>query len=536
MSWVDDWIRPAGLACFASMLNASPVMAEPAGSGWPEYVLRVQQNLKPPPVERIAQKSFSLSQPDVIGDELRREIEDRASAKRFALEGDLLAVTLTAHAGKSAELASLVTQLGGDVEATVDADVFARILPATLIELARRTDLLKLAVPQGDVTGQRVVTSGATPGGQMRTIIAGLHSSGVGGRGITLAVIDESPSASEFEAGSHGASCSALARSVAPDAAVVEIGVSHLSEGRLLRAMQQARHRGAQIVSLSAAGYDLPLDGTASLDRAMQQDGPGVAPLWVVAAGNQARLHWHGSLRDRNENGWIDVRSADAPADQLLIHVRRPGRIRVTVNWNDWAAFRARRQFSDVDAFLYRVSEHAAPELVAHSDLDQDAGARPLERIEQHMEAGFYLLGLRATRLAGDVAIHVFVEGEAQLHPAHAERSLGAPGTAAVALTVGALADGGTAYADYSGRGPTDDGRRKPDAATLLPGGTPFAGTSAATPFIAGLAVLVAQRNPALKGVALKQKVMQFIRPVSDSTDTLALDSEVLRTDLLKAQ
>jgi len=536
MSWVDDWIRVAGLACFASVLSASPVMAEPAGSGWPEYVLRAQQNLKPPPVERIARKSFSLSQPEAIGDELRREIEDRASAKRFALEGDLLAVTLTAQAGKSSDLVSLVTRLGGEVEATVDSDVFARLFPATLMELARRTDLLKMAVPQGDATGQRVMTSSTPYGAQMRMLIAGLHSSGVGGRGVTLAVIDESPSVTDFEAGSHGAACSALARSVAPDAEVVEIGVDQLTEGRLLRAMQQARRIGAQIVSLSAAGYDLPLDGTASLDRAMQQGGPGVGPLWVVASGNQAGLHWHGNLRDRNANGWIDVRSADAPADQLLIHVKRPGRIRVTVNWNDWAAFRARRKFSDVDAFLYRVSEHAAPEIIAHSDLDQDAGARPVERIELHMEPGFYLLGLRATRLVGDVAIHVFVEGEAQLHPKQAERSLGVPGTASVALTVGVLADGGAAYADYSGRGPTDDGRRKPDAATFLPEGSPFAGTSSATPFIAGLAVLVAQRNPALKGVALKQKVMQFIRPVRDSTDTLALDSEALRTDLLKAQ
>lgn len=535
MSWVDR-LRVASLV--GPIVGLAAALCAPAfaqSPEWPESVRRAQQDLKPPPVQQSVGKSFSLAEPGVIGDELRREIEARSSAKRFAPDA-ALAVTLVAQPDRERELASLVESLGGEVEATVDSEVFARVSPALLDALARRIDVLKLAVPQGEAVGQQSMAVRPPAWAQTSPLVATLHASGVSGRGVRLAVIDAGSGASGFEAGSHGAACAALVRSIAPDATIVEIGVDRLTEGRLLQAMEHARRIGAQVVSLSAAGYDFPLDGSASPDRAMKANRQGATPLWVVAAGNQADLHWHGSLRDRNANGWIDVPLADASADQLLIRVVRAGRVRITANWNDWAAFRSRRTFSDLDAYLYRVDDGAAPSLIAQSELDQSAGARPVERIELHLEPGDYLLGLRATRLVADVALHVFVEGKVRLRPAHAERSLGVPGTAAAALTVGVLAEDGEAYAAYSGRGPTEDGRRKPDAATRLPAGNAFAGTSAATPFLAGMAALVAQRNPELGGMALKQKVLHFIRPVREGRDILALDADLLRADLLKAR
>lgn len=536
MSWADR-SRRAGVTCLTVLLAGAlwPAPALAQTDEWSERVKNAQHDLEPPPVRKVVGKSFSLDAPTVIGDELRREIDERASAKTFG--GDaLLAVTLVAQPRRAAELASLVKEQGGEVEATVDPEVFARVSPAMLEAIARRTDILKLAVPQSEVLLQRVANVHPSAGVGVDARMRGLHASGVSGSGVTLAVIDVGGVTGGFESGSHGAACSAIARSIAPGATIVEIGVDRLTEGRLLRAMEQARGVGARIVSLSAAGYDLPLDGSASLDRAMQSGKPGQTPLWVVAAGNQAGLHWHGRLADSNSNGWVDVLASDARADQLLIRVFRPGRVQVTANWNDWTAFRDRRAISDLDAYLYRIDDNAIPVLIAQSELDQAAGARPVERIDLDLEPGEYLFGLRATRLVSDVPLHVFVEGSAQLQPAHADRSLGAPGTAAAALTVGVLADDGEAYAAYSGRGPTDDGRRKPDAATRLPTGNSFVGTSAATPFLAGMAALVAQRNPTLTGTALKQKVLQFIRPVRHGRDILALDAEVLTNDLLKAR
>jgi serine protease AprX len=94
------------------------------------------------------------------------------------------------------------------------------------------------------------------------------------------------------------------------------------------------------------------------------------------------------------------------------------------------------------------------------------------------------------------------------------------PGAAESALTVGAMADtgaGGFSQAFFSSRGPTADGRIKPDVSAAgvnvpmaKPGGGYVAssGTSVATPFTTGTALLMLQANPALTPAQVKQTVM----------------------------
>lgn len=122
-------------------------------------------------------------------------------------------------------------------------------------------------------------------------------------------------------------------------------------------------------------------------------------------------------------------------------------------------------------------------------------------------------LAVNAAVAAGDVV--VVAAGNSGDRP----RTINAPGTAAGAITVGAASDysspsgtdrrdNGIWLASFSSRGPTSDGRTKPDItgpgvtvraakAGTVTGYVTLSGTSMATPYVAGAAALARQVAPA---------------------------------------
>ena len=99
--------------------------------------------------------------------------------------------------------------------------------------------------------------------------------------------------------------------------------------------------------------------------------------------------------------------------------------------------------------------------------------------------------------------------------------TVGSPAAAADAVTVGAMADfdaAGFSLASFSSRGPTADGRVKPDVvapgvdvvsarANSGNGYVSYSGTSMATPFVAGVALLMRDANGALTPQQVKNAI-----------------------------
>jgi serine protease AprX len=107
------------------------------------------------------------------------------------------------------------------------------------------------------------------------------------------------------------------------------------------------------------------------------------------------------------------------------------------------------------------------------------------------------------------------------------EHTVGSPASAADVITVGAADLGEVAVADFSSRGPTADGRVKPDV--IFPGVrlvaprsngtflgtavdqhyTAVSGTSQATPMASGTAALLLQANPRMRPGELKSRIVR---------------------------
>jgi len=318
----------------------------------------------------------------------------------------------------------------------------------------------------------------------------------------------------------HGNSVADIVADGAPGATLYLAEVDTITD--YIAAIDWFASNGVRIINHSAGGpFDGPGDGTGAaamvIDYAVNKGmtwfnsaaTPGPTPAYTTFAGG----YWRGTWADPDNDRWLNFKGTD---ESLTAYCGALFGLR----WSDWGALR-----TDYDLYIsdYRASTRSNGSKVLASAWNQAAGAAPLE--------GNDLRWLCNTNSAYGPVYDINKDGFVSLWVARSNRSSASPtgdvleimvnggwlehssvsGSAALPFadsrnggmaTVGALG-WSEEVAPYSGRGPTNDGRTKPDFVALGclrtsidgpidPGCQTygFSGTSAAAPMLAGMAAI----------------------------------------------
>jgi subtilisin family serine protease len=475
----------------------------------------------------------------------------RALGRRFVDERSqrVTAVAVLEPGAAVEELRGEVERAGGTIDGLAAEWGWVRLrLPASALRrVAASPTVRRLRTPYYPHR-KEVVSEGA---GLIRAPEFAART-GADGSGVTVAILDSAYQGLAERIGSelpadtevsdfvrqrldgyddaHGTACAEIVHDVAPGARLLilgfEDGVSYVD------ALNTLIDRRVPIVSHSI-GFDnlYPADGDSPFSRAVNivaRNGT----LFVTAAGNEAGRYYKGPYADADANGVVEF----AGGSELLPIGVFGGDSTVILRWDDsygaasqdYDLFVVRREFRDNPVF-----SEDNPAIVASSQDLQDGTQDPLEVLTVEIEEDEVLYAV--IRYAGAVPVkadqHFSLWSEGGVHPdlVSAASSLSLPADASGAVAVAAV-NLELGLEGFSSRGPTDDGRVKPDLAapdgvsTASYGTTAFFGTSAATPHVAGAAALILSLQPAERGAALRAKLE---RATASGGDAAAKDNDV---------
>jgi len=413
--------------------------------------------------------------------------------------------------------AAAASSAGAVIETTYDGLIQAEVPLENLSELASSPAVGYIRQPRKPVaftTSEGVADIGANA----------WQSGGNNGAGAKIAVLDpgfsgyqslvssgELPSnviTQSFVAGGdlsyggvHGAACAEIVYDVAPGAQLYLVNFS--TDVELGNAVDYLIAQGVDVVSASWGFYgNFRGDGQGSVDDMVQQaNAAGI--IWSNASGNAAQAHWSGHFTDSNSDSWNEFSGSDWSND---VNASTGASIDFYLTWDKWPV-----TDQDYDLYLFWSGNTNNP--VAAGDSLQNGSQPPAEELHYTVppgKGGTYYVAIRKYSATGDANFQLYSYPAPFQYQVAAGSLGGQPADSAYAMSVGAVPVGGTAIEYFSSRGPTLDGRTKPDivapdrVSTVTYGAQGFWGTSAAAPHAAGAAALVKGAHPSYTPAAIQ--------------------------------
>ena len=373
-----------------------------------------------------------------------------------------------------------------------------------------------------------------TDEGVASTNALGVQLSGQTGAGVKVAVIDggfaglataqasgdipasvttvDDCSGAFSTATNHGTAVTEVVHKMAPDAQLYLICIG--TEVQLAQAETYVKANGITIVNHSIGWFNTSRgDGTGGpgTPDAIVADAAANGILWVNSAGNYATQHWSGNFisdgtpthpwnvfntgtGDIGNEFWL------ATGQSTCAHLK----------WDSWPT-----TAQDYDLYVVRYSDST----IVDGSENTQSGSQPPVEDACYTNTGlsqWFFIAIRRWSATLAPRFDLFLTN-ADLNYQVAAGSVTEPASAPSAFAVGAVCWQGTTIEPFSSRGPTIDNRFKPDisgpdyvssytygAFSSCTGSTGFAGTSAASPHVAGAAALVKGANPSFTPAQIK--------------------------------
>jgi len=309
----------------------------------------------------------------------------------------------------------------------------------------------------------------------------------------------------------HGTAVAEIITDVAPNTELYLYSMK--TDIEFASAVDEAISKKLDIIVMSAGWPNFPTDGTSHITKKIEEAvDNGI--VFVVPAGNFANKHWEGVFVDSNFNNWHDFSDSDEGLS-FTVTEERIAEEKPIVTHLMWDV--KNRDVADFELVLVdplgQIVDFSANEQLTKSDT-------PFEYIHHIPEIeGIYSLGVL---YAGDMSVskrpsatlEIFSINDELEHPV-SHSSVSVPADADGAIVVGAINHLDGVLEPFSSQGPTNNGKLAPHVVgpdgvtTLAFDGEPFYGTSATAPYVAGLAALILQDNPAMSPKELLTMIQQ---------------------------